>query len=255
MFRKVLNVIKTKIFRFDSKNTITEIDFGRLSSLLHIDIINKAFYVKALTHKSYLELNANFLKSNERLEFLGDSILGFIVAEILFEEFPDKDEGFLTKYRAGIVDKPALAKAAEEMGLIDFILFDRRFVKGSVEGIKTISADCLEALIGAIYLDGGLKKVKSFITRWIIKPSFQTKEFQVDRNYKGKLLEFSHANHFPTPVYRVADESGPDHDKQFVIEVIINNHIMGKGKGRNKKSAEQEAAKSALLKLEEEHSI
>ncbi|GAB4141116.1 MAG: ribonuclease III [Ignavibacteriales bacterium] len=252
MLRKVLDVIKTRIFRFDSTNKLAEIDFTKLSSLLNIKINNKALFVKALTHKSYLDLNTNFTKSNERLEFLGDSILGFVVAGVLFEEFKDKDEGFLTKYRAGIVDKPALAKAAENMGLIDFILFDRRFVKGSVEGVKTISADCMEAMIGAIYLDSGLENAKKFIRRWIINPSFQTKEFQVDRNYKGQLLEYTHANHFPTPIYRVADELGPDHDKQFEIEVIINNHVVGKGKGRSKKSAEQEAAKSALEKIEQQ---
>jgi len=252
LFLDVLKKIRAGIFSSHSKSTETkEINFKRLSSLLKIQIKNQAYFIKSLTHKSYIDLNSNFTKSNERLEFLGDSILGFIVAEILFEKFPDKDEGFLTKYRARIVDKPALAKAAEEMGLIEFILFDRRFVRGSSEGIKTISSDCLEALIGAIYLDSGFEDVQNFILRWIINPSFKTKEFQVDRNYKGRLLEFTHANHYSTPIYKVADESGPDHDKQFEVEVIINNEIMGKGKGHNKKSAEQEAAKSALIKIEE----
>jgi ribonuclease-3 len=252
----VLKKIRAVIFRSVSKNTETnEVDFRRLSSLLKIQIKNQSYFIKSLTHKSYLDLNSNFNKSNERLEFLGDSILGFIVAEILFEKFPEKDEGFLTKYRARIVDKPALARAAEQMGLINFILFDRRFVKGSPEGIKTISADCLEALIGAIYLDSGFTGAKKFILKWIVNPSFKTNDFQVDRNYKGKLLEFTHANHHTTPIYKVVDESGPDHDKQFVVEVTINNEVMGRGKGHNKKSAEQEAAKSALLKLEEVHQI
>lgn len=255
MFRKVLNLIRAKIFRTDSTNTLSEINFSKLSALLNIKIHNKSLYVKALTHKSYHDLNSSFIQSNERLEFLGDSILGFVVAEVMFREFKDKDEGFLTKYRAAIVDKPALAKAAENIGLIDFILFDRRFVKSSIEGIKTITSDCMEALIGAIYLDSGLDNAKKFIQQWIINPSFQSKEFQIDRNYKGQLLEYTHANHFPSPIYRVADEFGPDHDKQFEIEVIINNQVVGKGRGRNKKSAEQEAAKSALNIIQQQQII
>ena len=238
--------------KVDSLNQ--QVNFKKLSKALGIKIINPEYYVKALTHKSFIDVNPSLNKSNERLEFLGDAILGFIVAENLFRKFPDKDEGFLTKYRAGIVDKPALYKAAENIGLIDFILFDRRFVRGSDEGLKTISADCVEAVIGAIYLDLGFEEVQKFVLAKIIKPSFDSMEFQVDKNYKGKLLEFTHANHFTPPVYKVVNEYGPDHDKKFEVEVIVNNQIVGFGEGRNKKSAEQAAAQKALDKLSQTES-
>jgi len=230
--------------KVDSRNK--QIDFSKLSAALGVEISNIEYFAKALTHKSYIDVNPSFSKSNERLEFLGDSILGFVVAENLFVNFPDKDEGFLTKYRAGIVDKPALFKAAEKIGLLDFVLFDRRFVKGSDEGLKTISADCMEAIIGAIYIDRGFEEVKKFILAKIIKPSFDSMEFKFDKNFKGQLLEFTHAHHLSAPFYKVVDEYGPDHNKKFEVDVIINNEIAGHGIGRNKKSAEQEAAKIAL---------
>lgn len=226
-----------------------QINFNELSKILGVRLANIEYYTKALTHKSFLDFNPALNKSNERLEFLGDAVLGLIVAENLFLKFPDKDEGFLTKYRAGIVDKPALFKAAENIGLNKFILYDKRFVRGSDEGMKTITADCLEAVIGAIYLDRGFNEAKKFVIDKIIKPSFDSMEFQIDKNYKGKLLEFTHANHFSTPIYKVINEYGPDHEKKFEVQVIINNEIVGVGIGRNKKSAEQEAARLAFEKL------
>ena len=220
-----------------------------LSKKINITFTNPSLYIKALTHRSYLELSNDAEKSNERLEFLGDSILGVLVAEYLFRDFPDEDEGFLTKTRSHIVDKHALAEAAERIDLSDFILYDSRFIKSSDKGIKTISADCFEALIGAIYLDCGLEDARKFVSKWIIKPNLKSGKYQIDKNYKGQLLEFTHANNMSPPEYVLIKEEGPDHNKIFSVRVIIDGETTGIGEGRNKKTAEQNAAKNSLSNL------
>lgn len=223
----------------------------QLSKKLEIKIHNPQLFIKALTHRSYLESSPILEKSNERLEFLGDAALGLVVAETLFLKFPEEDEGFLTKTRSHLVYKNELDIVAKRIGLIDFILYDKRFIKNSEEGIKTISADCVEALIGAIYLDNGIESVKKFVARWIVNPSIKSGKYQIDTNYKGQLLEYTHQLKWKTPEYLLVHSEGPDHDKVFQIEVIVNGEIYGKGKGRNKKTAEQMAAKNALLNLTE----
>ncbi len=223
----------------------------KLAELLDIRIRDKQLFVKALTHRSYLESSPELEKSNERLEFLGDAALGLAVAEILFKKFPEEDEGFLTKTRSHLVYKNELYNAAKRMGLIDFILYDKRFIKNSEEGIKTISADCVEALIGAIYLDSGIKEVKRIILKWIIEPNVKSGNYQIDKNYKGQLLEYTHQMKWSSPEYVLIDSAGPDHDKIFKIKVMINGNNFGEGEGRNKKTAEQNAAKNALSNLED----
>jgi len=235
---------------YSSNNSSYEIKkIDALSKKININFTNPSLYIKALTHRSYLELSNEAEKSNERLEFLGDSILGLLAAEYLFREFPNEDEGFLTKIRSHIVDKFALAEASERMHLSDFILYDNRFIKSSDKGIKTISADCFEALIGAIYLDCGLEKARKFVSQWIIKPNLKSGNYQIDKNYKGQLLEFTHANKMSPPEYLLIKEEGPDHNKIFSVRVIIDGETTGIGEGRNKKTAEQNAAKNSLSTL------
>lgn len=223
----------------------------KLAELLDIRITDKQLFVKALTHRSYLESSPELEKSNERLEFLGDAALGLAVAEILFKKFPEEDEGFLTKTRSHLVYKNELYNAAKRMELIEFILYDKRFIKNSEEGIKTISADCVEALIGAIYLDSGIKEVKRIILKWIIEPNVKSGNYQIDKNYKGQLLEYTHQMKWSSPDYVLIDSAGPDHDRIFKIKVMINGSNFGEGEGRNKKTAEQNAAKNALSNLED----
>lgn len=232
-----------------SRNHTNQKILLNLQRQLKFSFKNPELFVKALTHRSFLEISNEVKKSNERLEFLGDSILGMLVAEELFKRFPDKDEGFLTKYRSQLVDKEALYDAAQKINLSEYVLFDKRYVRGSKEGQKTILADCFEALIGAIYLDKGLSEAKKFVHDWIISPNFQSGEFKVDKNYKGQLLELAHSLKLPTPVYNTVKEEGPDHDKKFLVKVNIGNEYFGSGFGKNKKSAEQEAAKIVLEQL------
>jgi len=180
---------------------------------------------------------------------LGDSVLSMIVAKHLFENFPDEEEGFLTKSRAALVNRERLYLAAQEMGLENIILFNEKYLRDSIEGIQTISADGLEALIGAIFLDQGLSKTKDFVLERIIKPYETDQNFLVDTNYKGQLLEFAHSKKLPHPRYVIRSEEGPPHKKEFIIDVFLGDELFGTGFGRNKKSAEQEASKDALPKL------
>ncbi|MCF6270684.1 MAG: ribonuclease III [Melioribacteraceae bacterium] len=222
-----------------------------LSKKLKLQFNNPILFAKALTHRSYLERTTELNKSNERLEFLGDAVLGMIVAEILFTKFKDEDEGFLTKTRSHIVDRNALYDSAERLQLKKYLLYDSRFIKDSEVGIKTILADCLEALIGAIYLDQGIDAAEKFIIKWLVKPNLESGNYQVDNNFKGQLLEYTHSIKLSSPEYVIVSSKGPDHNKEFIIEVHIDKITHGIGRGRNKKGAEQEAAKNTLLEFKD----
>lgn len=228
---------------------IIEEKTAHLEKFFGFSINDPAYFVKALTHRSYLELIPQLNKSNERLEFLGDSVLGLIVSQHLFLAFEEKEEGFLTKYRSLMVNREALAKAASAMGLQNFILYDGRFVNGSSTGLDTILADALEAIIGAIYLDQGYEVAKDIVYKWIIEPNTLDGELPADRNFKGKLLEYAHSQGFSSPIYNVINEEGPEHDKKFSVSVLIDGTTFGSGSGKSKKTAEQNAAKNALEKM------
>lgn len=251
MSSRVLGWFK-KFFSEDKSPSYSLRELNRIKILeerLGYNIESPLYYIKALTHRSYLEINNELEKSNERLEFLGDSVLGLIVAEKLFRKFSNKDEGFLTKYRSQLVDRDALVAAANRINLEDLVLYDERYIRDSEEGKNTIMADCAEALLGAIYLDLGMNEARKFVDKWFLEPGFESGEFKKDKNYKGQLLELTHSKKLQQPQYRILKEDGPDHAKEFLIEVMIGNESFGKGIGSSKKSAEQEAAKEALRKI------
>lgn len=247
---KLLTKLKRKI-KSSSKLNYESKKLKDLSKKLKLNFDNPQLFIKALTHRSYLESSPLLEKSNERLEFLGDAALGLVVAETLFKKFKEEDEGFLTKTRSHLVYKNELFNAANRFGLLDFILYDKRFIKNSEEGLKTILADCVEALIGAIYLDSGIEEVKKFVMKWIIKPNIESGKYQIDNNFKGQLLEYTHQEKLTPPDYVIVHSEGPDHAKIFQVEVIINGKSYGIGKGRSKKTAEQIAAKNALVSLKD----
>ncbi len=235
---------------FNRKKSLTlSLDAERkkkLKNLLGFNISDESLYVKALTHRSYLEISPEQIKSNERLEFLGDSILSLITAEFLFKKFPDEKEGFLTKIRSHLVDTSSLIKTAIPMELMEIMFFDKRFLDLHGNGIKKISADAVEALIGAVYLDKGLDQTRQFVKKWIIMPNLKSGAYKIDTNYKGQLLELTHTKQLGMPSYFVTKEDGPEHDKIFEVTVKINSKIYGFGQGHNKKSAEQKAAEKAI---------
>ncbi len=220
----------------------------RLEKLLGYKIKDPTFYVKALTHRSYNEFDDFNLRSNERLEFLGDSVLSVVVADFLFKNFPSQDEGFLTKTRAKLVNRTTLAKAADKIHLLDYMLVSNAFMY-STNGVSTITADAVEALIGAIYVDKGLEKAKKFVDKIIIKPFAHDSRQMEDKNYKSQLLEYAQANKLHNPFYKILKEEGPQHQKTFTIEVFINDKSYGCGVGKSKKEAEQNAAKDSLKKI------
>lgn len=207
---------------------------------------NSSYFIKALTHRSYLETTTENIKSNERLEFLGDAILGKITAEYLFQNYLEENEGFLTKSRAHLVNKETLETAAFNLKLEDYIFYNKRYLKFEKNNIGNIMADALEALIAAIYLEFGIETAKKFVLTYIINPNIEEGLINFDNNYKGQLLEYAHFKKLSQPVYEIIEQNGPQHDKIFTIKVSLNDEIYGIGKGHNKKSAEQEAAKNAL---------
>ncbi len=225
---------------------LTPEKFAALEELVGFHIKNRSYFIQALMHRSFLEQNSDYDISNERLEFLGDSVLSLVVAEYLFDAFPDKDEGFLTKVRAKLVNRAALAEAADRINLINFILISKNLSSSFATGSRTVLSDALEALIGAIYLDNGLTASKEFIQKILIDPNTQQGGYLIDENFKSQLLEYSQANKLDNPTYTVIKEEGPQHNRIFTIKVVIGDKDYGVGKGKNKKSAEQNAAKAAL---------
>jgi len=222
----------------------------KLERLIGFRINNEEFFLQALLHRSFLEQNSEFEVSNERLEFLGDAVLSVTVAEYLFKKFPDEDEGFLTKVRAKFVNKIALSDVAQEVNLSELLLVGKNLLPGFSINSKTILADAFEALIGAIYLENGLKAAQTFISRVLIIPYSKSVIHLIDENFKSQLLEYTQAKRLESPVYSVVKEEGPHHDKIFTIKVTIGENEYGIGKGRSKKVAEQNAAEEAIRKIE-----
>jgi ribonuclease-3 len=223
--------------------------FKQLEKLIGAAIADKNIYVEALIHRSYLEENEQFSLSNERLEFLGDSVLNLIIGEYLFHKFPQEEEGFLTKVRAKMVNRNALSLVAENLNLGEFLIISSSVPKSITHNSKSMLSDALEALIGAIYLDKGLETCQTFIQKNILEPALKNGEHLVDENYKSQLLEYAQANKLAIPVYQIVSEEGPHHDKIFTAEVLIEGKVLGEGKGKSKKEAEQNAARVALKKV------
>lgn len=245
-----LNVFNRK--KISSNKHLNKTIKKNLSSLqrtLDISVKNPHYYIKALTHSSFLDLHPELIQSNERLEYLGDSVLSMVVGKYLFENYPDEEEGFLTKSRSSLVSRKRLAEAAEILGLQNIILYNQKYLKDSIEGVQTILSDSLEAIIGAIYLDQGLDRVEKFIISKLIIPLEGNDSFLMDTNYKGQLLELSHSYKMSAPRYNIVKEEGPAHNKEFTVEVFIDEQLMGVGFGKNKKSAEQRASQQALQNL------
>ena len=206
-------------------------------------------FVRALLHRSYLQQNRSAGSSNERMEFLGDSILNLIVGEYLYNHYPVAEEGDLTKMRSRLVNRKALAAYAKAIRLADFILTSPSASSGLGKGQDTISADTFEAIIAAIYLDGGFDEARRFVERRVLSAVKSGAVLTADDNYKSMLLEYAQANGLGIPRYTIVLEEGPDHDRTFTVEVSLSDGRRGRGKGKNKKEAEQAAASRALEHL------
>jgi len=202
----------------------------------------------ALSHSSYAnERWHNSLMSNERLEFLGDSILGMMVAEYLYRNFPDRPEGELTRMRADMVCEQALAEVANKIGLGTHLLLGHGEEQGGGRGRASILADAVESVIAATFLDGGMEAARKFIQTFILCDVPVTKLHNAD--YKTALQEQVQQKKNQVLTYALVGETGPDHDKRFHVEVSLNGEVVGFGIGSSKKRAEQEAARTAMEKL------
>ena len=202
----------------------------------------------ALTHSSYAnERWHNSLLSNERLEFLGDSILGMLVAEYLYRTFPDRPEGELTRMRADMVCESALAAVANRIGLGGHLLLGHGEDRLGGRNRDSILADAVESVIAACFLDGGLEAALNFVQQFVLVEVPVAKMNNAD--YKTALQELVQQKKNQTLSYALVGQSGPDHDKQFDVEVMLNGTVVGSGSGRSKKRAEQMAAKAAIEKL------
>ncbi len=205
---------------------------------------------KALTHRSWAYEN-HCRQNNERLEFLGDAVLSLVVSDYIFERFPRANEGELARLRAGIVNTVALAKTAKRIRLGNYILLGKGEESQGGREKESLLADTFEALIGAVYLEGGLAEARSFIldVHRDILDSVCSGTIDIF-DAKGKLQEILQNRSNNLPQYRVVEEIGPDHDKVFTIEVFFEGKMLGRGKGQTKKVAQQNAAKEALENLD-----
>lgn len=208
---------------------------------------NKELLDHALTHRSWVNEHKGQRTSNERMEFLGDAILEYVVSKEIYNNFPDKEEGYLTALRANLVNTVALADIAKKMQVGPLLFLSKGEEDGGGRESTSLLADTVEAIIGAIFLDRGLDSAEDFIKKNILS-SVNEKTNKPLKDYKSRLQEYVQAKGFSAPKYKVIEESGPDHNKNFVVEVIIGEKAWGKGSGKSKSAAEQEAACQALAK-------
>ncbi len=224
-----------------------------LEAAIGIAFRDKSLLTRALTHRSYLNENSNLpYLDNERLEFLGDAILDFVVAEHLYRACPEMSEGQLTSIRAALVKGDALARFANEIGLAAHLLISRGEDAAGGRARTPALAGAFEAVIGALYLDQGLAAARAFIARFVLPAAERVHREGLDRDAKSMLQELSQAHLQKTPQYRLVETRGPDHAKEFTIQVCLGDRVYGQGAGRNKQMAEQEAAQVALEVLQGE---
>jgi ribonuclease III len=211
---------------------------------------NKNLLETALTHRSALnEGISNSKTSNERLEFLGDAVLELITTEFLYEKLPDHSEGLLTSYRSALVKTTTLAEVAIELGLDEAMLISKGEDSTGGRTNEGLLADTVEAVIGAYYLDSGYEATSDFLQQCLFVKFDAIKELKLYKDSKSLLQEEVQAKGLQTPVYELLNEFGPDHDKQFTVEVLINDVSKGVGTGKSKQLAQQAAADQALEKM------
>lgn len=222
-------------------------DLAHLQEIIGVTFRDLSLFQQALTHRSYLNENPDFpLSSNERLEFLGDSLLGFVIAEKLYQECPELSEGEMTKIRAALVRMETLARMAGSMGLGDYLHLGRGEEASGGRNRQSTLARALEAVIGAVLMDQGFDSAKEFVLKLFdaeIGKALREKEV-ID--HKSRLQELVQAQYKASPVYRTIREEGPDHAKEFTVEVIVNGSVIGVGRGKSKRMAEMEAARVAV---------
>lgn len=223
-----------------------------LQSIIQYRFKNTILLKNALTHDSYYKKEERVnveISPFERMEFLGDSVLGLVIAQELFVLFPQKQEGNLSKLKSKIVSEKFLTLRSNEINLGEYLLLSSEEARSGGRLKPSIVSDSMESLICAIYLDGGMTAARRFIKKFILHKFEDYVNREELINYKSILQEYTQGKFQRPPIYRVVSENGPDHLKEFIVEVFINDVSFGTGTGTNKKSAQQKAAKSACTKL------
>jgi ribonuclease III len=220
-----------------------------ISQQLGLKFNNILLLIRAFTHRSYLNENPDALEDNERLEFLGDAVLDFLVGAWLYNRFPEMPEGYLTRLRSAIVRTDQLAKFAQELELGEYMRLGRGENEGGGREKPGLLCATFEALIGALYLDQGIDVVQKYIAPMLEEAAKQILSAQKDKDPKSLLQEWAQSQGFGTPLYRLVSSHGPDHAKVFEVEVLINNEKYGQGIGHSKQVATKAAAQAALTAL------
>ncbi|HXZ30602.1 MAG TPA: ribonuclease III [Dehalococcoidia bacterium] len=230
------------------------VNWNHCQKNLGISFRQESLLEQAFVHSSYSNENPDFeYPSNERLEFLGDAVLNFIVTEELYEEFPKLPEGELTEIRASLVCRDTLADLASSLKLGDWLLLGRGEETNAGRTKTSNLANAMEALIGALYLDQGIAKARRFILRQLKPELKKIKAGKTTPNYKALVQELIQGQKKPTPVYRLVKAIGPDHNKQFTTEILVDGEALGRGTGSSKKVSENQAARAAWEKLRCSH--
>ena len=225
------------------------VNIKEIESVIGYHFNDPEILVRSLKHRSYSQENdGNTDKSNERLEFLGDSVFNMVVSHFLFIENPGYQEGDLTKLKSALVSKTSAAIAGRSIGIDRYILISESEEGSGGRSRKAIVADTYEAIIGAIFLDGGLEASRTFIHKTMLYNIYHVLN-EIQKNYKSLFLELTQSKSLGHPVYKTVTEEGPDHDKLFTVEVFVRGESYGVGKGKSKKAAQQLAAKEGLSNL------
>ncbi|KQL44340.1 ribonuclease III [Brevibacillus choshinensis] len=224
-------------------------NFAQLQENIGVRFHDESVLRQAFTHSSYVnEQRGKRIQDNERLEFLGDAVLELTVSQFLYKTFPKMSEGEMTKLRAAIVCEPSLVKFAELLNFGDLVLLGKGEELTGGRQRPALLADVFEAFVGALYLDQGVDAVFTFMEKYVY-PRVDKGEFAQVTDFKSQLQEFVQQDNLGDIQYRIVEEKGPAHNREFVSEVLLNNRSLGVGSGRSKKEAEQQAAARALVKL------
>jgi ribonuclease III len=226
------------------------IDLSSFQQQLGFTFNNQELLEIALVHSSYINEKPGIAsESNERLEFLGDAVLGLIIAQKLFHDLPQSPEGELTRLRSALVQRETLAQIAREINLGKYLLLGKGEETGGGRDKPANLAGAFEALIAAIYLDQSLGVTNNFILKLFGPEIFKQANLKADTDYKSKLQEITQAKYQTTPGYHLINATGPDHAKQFIVEVRLGEKVLGQGTGKSKKTAEMDAARRVLNNL------
>lgn len=224
-----------------------QFDFSRFVRTIGYQPRKWDLFVEALLHRSFAQHAGEGWQPNERLEFLGDAVLNFLVADHLQSMHPEMEEGDLTKVRSRLVNRQTLARRAKELNINEFLFLS---TSAAQSGSESILSDAFEALIGAFYLDGGIEAARNFVQTTLLAREEIMEGALMDDNYKSALLEYAQANAMGVPRYAIVREEGPDHHRLFTAEVSVGSRRLGKGTGKSKKEAEQAAAAEALDQIQ-----